>query len=139
MRSLTCVIRPCFLLVAWEPTGRMHIPGEAPRYVNIHATSGLSIESVSLDPTTPNSASHLTRPRPSCLILHPTPCEAERLEMSDTAADAEPQAKRKCLGADCSNDAGTLHCPTCLKQGVKDSFFCSQDCFKRNWVGLSAS
>ncbi|CAH0023300.1 unnamed protein product [Clonostachys rhizophaga] len=53
--------------------------------------------------------------------------------MTDSAADAEPQAKRKCLGADCSNDAGTLHCPTCLKQGVKDSFFCSQDCFKRNW------
>ncbi|GAB7357171.1 hypothetical protein MBLNU459_g8162t1 [Dothideomycetes sp. NU459] len=41
-------------------------------------------------------------------------------------------AKRQCQGADCSNDAGTLQCPTCQKQG-KDSFFCSQDCFKRNW------
>jgi hypothetical protein len=41
-----------------------------------------------------------------------------------------------CLGEDCHNEAGTLQCPTCLKLGLKDSFFCSQDCFKRNWVGL---
>jgi methionyl aminopeptidase len=42
-------------------------------------------------------------------------------------------AKRKCRGVDCPNDAGTLQCPTCLKSGT-DSFFCSQDCFKRSWV-----
>lgn len=48
----------------------------------------------------------------------------------------EPPTKRKCLGADCENDAGTLQCPTCLKLGIKDSFFCSQDCFKKNWVSL---
>jgi hypothetical protein len=47
---------------------------------------------------------------------------------------AEPPAKKKCLGADCDNDAGALQCPTCLKLGIKDSFFCAQDCFKRNWV-----
>ncbi|KAK3326648.1 peptidase M24, structural domain-containing protein [Apodospora peruviana] len=41
-------------------------------------------------------------------------------------------AKRKCSGGDCDNDAGSLQCPTCLKLG-KDNFFCSQDCFKRNW------
>ncbi|KAI1329787.1 peptidase M24, structural domain-containing protein [Xylariaceae sp. FL0255] len=45
----------------------------------------------------------------------------------------ETATKAKCLGADCENDAGTLQCPTCLKYGVKDSFFCSQDCFKKNW------
>ncbi|KAF3764653.1 methionine aminopeptidase [Cryphonectria parasitica EP155] len=45
----------------------------------------------------------------------------------------EPPTKRKCLGADCSNDAGSLQCPTCLKLGIKDSYFCSQDCFKKNW------
>jgi zf-MYND-like zinc finger, mRNA-binding len=50
-----------------------------------------------------------------------------------TMASEEP-AKRKCSGADCDNDAGTLQCPTCLKLGTKDSYFCSQDCFKRNWV-----
>lgn len=48
-------------------------------------------------------------------------------------ADNQPNT-RKCLGADCANDAGNLQCPTCLKAGVKDSYFCSQDCFKRNWV-----
>lgn len=46
----------------------------------------------------------------------------------------EPPAKKKCLGVDCPNDAGSLQCPTCLKLGIKDSFFCSQDCFKKNWV-----
>ncbi|KAI1121433.1 methionine aminopeptidase 1 [Nemania abortiva] len=37
-----------------------------------------------------------------------------------------------CLGVDCENDAGTLQCPTCLKLG-KESFFCSQTCFKKSW------
>lgn len=41
---------------------------------------------------------------------------------------------KQCEGADCDKDAGTLQCPTCQKIG-KESFFCSQDCFKRNWVG----
>ncbi|KKA26786.1 hypothetical protein TD95_003159 [Thielaviopsis punctulata] len=44
------------------------------------------------------------------------------------------EAKRKCMGTDCSNDAGTLQCPTCIKLGIKDSFFCSQDCFKKSWA-----
>lgn len=43
-------------------------------------------------------------------------------------------AKRQCIGVDCANEAGSLQCPTCLKTG-KESFFCSQDCFKRSWVG----
>jgi len=43
--------------------------------------------------------------------------------------------KRKCEGDDCSNDAGSLQCPTCQKLG-KEAYFCSQDCFKRNWVCL---
>ncbi|KAF1990295.1 methionine aminopeptidase [Aulographum hederae CBS 113979] len=45
---------------------------------------------------------------------------------------AQDLEKPKCQGADCSNDAGQLQCPKCQKLG-KDSFFCSQDCFKRNW------
>lgn len=50
------------------------------------------------------------------------------------AKEVTIEKKRKCEGADCENDAGALQCPTCQKLG-KDSFFCSQDCFKRNWVG----
>ena len=46
---------------------------------------------------------------------------------------------RKCMGDDCNNDAGSLQCPTCLKLGIKDSYFCSQDCFKRNWVSANIS
>lgn len=52
---------------------------------------------------------------------------------------SESLEKRKCLGADCENDAGSLQCPTCLKLGLKDSYFCSQECFKKNWVGLTVS
>lgn len=45
---------------------------------------------------------------------------------------------KKCIGVDCGKDAGTLQCPTCLKMGT-DSFFCSQDCFKRSWVRMPPS
>ena len=48
-----------------------------------------------------------------------------------TATDTTP---KKCIGVDCPNDASSLQCPTCLKLG-KESSFCSQDCFKRSWVG----
>ena len=48
-------------------------------------------------------------------------------------ADAERPKKRKCDGADCDNDAEALRCPNCHKLG-KESYFCSQECFKRNWV-----
>lgn len=41
-------------------------------------------------------------------------------------------ATRKCTGKDCENDASQLQCPNCQKLG-KESYFCSQDCFKRNW------
>jgi methionyl aminopeptidase len=50
--------------------------------------------------------------------------------------DEVPAAKRRCLGIDCGNDAGALQCPTCQKMG-KESFFCSQDCFKKSWVSLT--
>ena len=56
---------------------------------------------------------------------------------STETMDVEPPAKRKCMGDDCDKDAGTLQCPTCLKLGMKESYFCSQDCFKRNWASLS--
>lgn len=52
---------------------------------------------------------------------------------------SEQPSKGKCVGADCENEAGALQCPTCLKLGLKDSYFCSQDCFKRNWVSYIPS
>jgi methionyl aminopeptidase len=42
-------------------------------------------------------------------------------------------APRMCVGKDCENEAGSLQCPNCQKLG-KESYFCSQDCFKRNWA-----
>ncbi|KAL1614135.1 Methionine aminopeptidase 1 [Diplodia seriata] len=44
----------------------------------------------------------------------------------------ETATPRKCLGADCDKDASALQCPTCQKLG-KESYFCSQECFKKNW------
>ncbi|ATZ45353.1 hypothetical protein BCIN_01g01510 [Botrytis cinerea B05.10] len=48
-------------------------------------------------------------------------------------ASEDSASPRKCIGVDCENEAGSLQCPTCLKLGTKDSFFCSQDCFKKSW------
>lgn len=45
---------------------------------------------------------------------------------------ADTPVTRKCLSKDCENNASALQCPTCQKIG-KESYFCSQDCFKRNW------
>jgi len=45
-------------------------------------------------------------------------------------------AKRLCIGVACANPISTLQCPTCLKLG-RESFFCSQDCFKTSWVTFS--
>ncbi|KAI0403333.1 methionine aminopeptidase 1 [Xylaria palmicola] len=50
-----------------------------------------------------------------------------------TGDPLEANVNTKCLGANCANMAGTLQCPTCRKLG-KESFFCSQDCFKKNWT-----
>lgn len=50
-------------------------------------------------------------------------------------AAAQP---RKCPGLECTNDASTLQCPKCKDMGV-ESFFCSQECFKRSWVGTALS
>jgi len=38
-----------------------------------------------------------------------------------------------CSGLNCYQNAPTLRCPTCVKKGI-DAFFCSQDCFKKNWA-----
>ncbi|CAO3677479.1 unnamed protein product [Umbelopsis vinacea] len=37
-----------------------------------------------------------------------------------------------CNAPNCDNTA-KLECPTCIKQSVAGSFFCSQDCFKKSW------
>ncbi|KAI1737466.1 putative methionine aminopeptidase, type I [Xylaria scruposa] len=42
-------------------------------------------------------------------------------------------SKNKCSGTGCNNEAGSLQCPTCLKLLLTQSYFCSQDCFKKNW------
>ncbi|CAO3608271.1 unnamed protein product [Mucor fragilis] len=37
-----------------------------------------------------------------------------------------------CLTEGCGKTA-TLQCPTCIKLKIEGSYFCSQDCFKKNW------
>lgn len=43
-----------------------------------------------------------------------------------------PAMATVCISANCGKEAG-LHCPTCIKLGIKGSFFCGQECFKSNW------
>lgn len=31
------------------------------------------------------------------------------------------------------NAPASLQCPTCIKIGIKGSFFCTQECFKGSW------
>lgn len=38
----------------------------------------------------------------------------------------------KCIGCK-KQEASRLECPTCKKLGIPGSFFCNQDCFKKNW------
>lgn len=45
---------------------------------------------------------------------------------------AEVITERKCETPGCESFA-KLRCPTCIKNGISGSFFCSQDCFKGNW------
>ncbi|KAI8981943.1 methionine aminopeptidase 1 [Mycotypha africana] len=40
---------------------------------------------------------------------------------------------RTCSTEGCGKPA-TLQCPTCIKLKIEGSFFCSQDCFKKNWA-----
>uniref|UniRef100_A0A9J2P1A9 Methionine aminopeptidase n=1 Tax=Ascaris lumbricoides TaxID=6252 RepID=A0A9J2P1A9_ASCLU len=38
-----------------------------------------------------------------------------------------------CASPNCGK-AAKLRCPTCIKLHLSDSYFCSQECFKENWV-----
>jgi zf-MYND-like zinc finger, mRNA-binding len=68
---------------------------------------------------------------PSTSQLSPRTSACSARDTMDQAA-LQP---RKCPGLNCDNDASTLQCPKCKEMGV-ESFFCSQDCFKRSWVGV---
>uniref|UniRef100_A0A914I1Q5 Methionine aminopeptidase n=1 Tax=Globodera rostochiensis TaxID=31243 RepID=A0A914I1Q5_GLORO len=55
-----------------------------------------------------------------------TPGAGEKLD--------EVSALRQCESKDCDNSVeGNLRCPTCVKLGRPDAFFCSQKCFKASW------
>eukprot|EP00122_Pirum_gemmata_P017712 Pgem_evm1s16595 len=42
-------------------------------------------------------------------------------------------SQKDCIGIECGKPA-TMQCPTCIKYKMEPSFFCAQDCFKKNWV-----
>lgn len=69
----------------------------------------------------------------SSLSLHIHSTQLHSLQYTPTSKHKMSAAKRMCIGVSCINPSGTLQCPTCLKLG-KESFFCSQDCFKNSWV-----
>ena len=49
-----------------------------------------------------------------------------------SVGDSTCAEQRKCAG--CDKPASSLQCPKCLQLNILDSYFCDQDCFKRNWV-----
>lgn len=38
-----------------------------------------------------------------------------------------------CKTPGCTQPVGKLRCPTCLKLGLPDAYFCSQQCFRNSW------
>ncbi|KAL3225411.1 hypothetical protein MRX96_025839 [Rhipicephalus microplus] len=46
---------------------------------------------------------------------------------------AQGEVLRNICGSAGCNSSAKLQCPTCIKLGIKGSYFCSQDCFKGNW------
>ncbi|XP_065303964.1 methionine aminopeptidase 1 isoform X2 [Dermacentor albipictus] len=46
---------------------------------------------------------------------------------------AQGEVLRNICGTEGCNSSAKLQCPTCIKLGIKGSYFCSQDCFKGNW------
>ncbi|KJE89262.1 methionyl aminopeptidase 1 [Capsaspora owczarzaki ATCC 30864] len=55
--------------------------------------------------------------------------------MADATTAPTATATRVCSGAGCGKPA-KMQCPTCLKNSIAGdkTFFCDQDCFKRNWA-----
>lgn len=53
--------------------------------------------------------------------------------MKTESPSASVDAQQPCQGADCGEKA-KLFCPTCMKLGLAKTYFCSQDCFKKNWA-----
>ena len=54
--------------------------------------------------------------------------------MNEAPATTSEINAEKCAGLDCTNAAGNLSCPNCVKLGIITSKFCGQDCFRRNWA-----
>ena len=42
-------------------------------------------------------------------------------------------AVKPCSAKNCSNDATTLKCPICVKLSLRATYFCTQECFKKNY------
>ncbi|KND91354.1 Methionine aminopeptidase 1, partial [Tolypocladium ophioglossoides CBS 100239] len=127
-----CSSRPC------RGPRRPGSPARAGRYYCFQRCGG--------QPPPASKFQHLSFPRSKPVPRSRRPCvlhcqyehtgqhsQHSRHSHHSSAMTFEPPAKKKCLGVDCDNDAGSLQCPTCLKLGVKDSFFCSQGCFKKSW------
>ena len=127
---------PKIFTAPWQHSGSPHrapLPQVVGKHAACRAEEQRSIDcSPQLRDGTPNaptlSARNPRRPASAAPpLLRPDPS-------LPPAMAEDPPTKKKCLGVDCENDASSLQCPKCLSLGIKDSFFCSQDCFKKNWV-----
>ena len=56
---------------------------------------------------------------------------SETEKKTNAAPSDGADAQQTCIG--CGAVAKCMQCPTCLKKGLSASYFCTQDCFKKNW------
>ena len=56
-------------------------------------------------------------------------------DKADIDIDTKTSTVRQCASFNCSNPAGSLKCPICIKMNLSPihTYFCSQDCYKRNY------
>jgi len=52
---------------------------------------------------------------------------------TEQSTSQEAELVHSCAGTDCSEPA-KLQCPTCVKFSGPPTYFCNQDCFKKNWA-----
>ena len=116
MRDQSVILLSCLLKTKPFPKLCLH-----------HLVFSLSLSSTTIfSPLHPRLNQVHPKSRPTPPILH---LRVKTTYIMATGAVTQ----RACLGVACTNVEVSLKCPTCLKLG-KESYFCSQECFKNSWV-----
>lgn len=114
-----------------EPPVKTFTPSGYPTHFSLNTNLSVIVKAL-IAIATPHSASSIHASAAGRLITI-NPSYSLRFYTSPKTMTAA--VKRACLGVACTNVEVILKCPTCLKLG-QESYFCSQDCFKKSWVRI---